>query len=279
MARSRKFTFTINNYTADNEACLEEHARGETVVYLIYGKEVGGDNGTPHLQGFVYYKNPRRFEAVRKAIPGHIEVARGTVDQNVEYCSKDGAVTTFGTKPLNDQEKGRAVKRDWKEIVQLAEDGEVQRFKTEHPDLYFRYIKTFKAHRKFNVDALPHGTRHLWLFGATGTGKSHRARQYTPFYQKLINKWWDGYENEENILIEEWSPDCGHTVQRLKLWADRYPFPGEVKGGYLTIRPALVIVTSNYDMRTCFPRDEDYLPLKRRFKEIYCIDQENQQEM
>lgn len=279
MGRSRKFCFTVNNYTPDDEEALRKLAGSETVVYLIYGKEVGSKCGTPHLQGFVYYRNPRHETAVRKSIRGHVEVANGTVDQNVAYVSKDGDCTVYGEKPLSDVEKGRAAKRDWGTIVAQAEAGKTEEFKSDHPDLYFRCLKTFKSHRKFNIDPLEHGTRHLWLFGPTGTGKSYRARQHTPFYNKLINKWWDGYEGEDNVIIEEWSPDNDKTTQRLKLWADRYDFPAEVKGGYIRIRPRLIIVTSNYDMRQCFPRDEDYLPLKRRFQEVYCSSWDVETEM
>jgi len=273
--RSRKFCFTINNYSQDDIATLA--ALGEKTQFLVYGKEVGAC-GTPHLQGFVYYSNPQRASTVRAAIPGHITVANGTVEQNVVYCTKDGDSTTFGTQPLSQAGKGRASKQLWAEVVALAEAGDEATLKAEHPGIYFRCLKTIRTHRTYRVEDLPSGTRHLWYFGATGTGKSHRARQHTPFYLKNINKWWDGYQDQDYVIIEEWSPEADRTVQALKKWADKYSFNAEIKGGQITIRPKVIIVTSNYSMRECFPRDQDYEPMKRRFKEIYCINQTDEHE-
>jgi len=72
------------------------------------------------------------------------------------------------------------------------------------------------------------------------------------------------------VAIEEWSPDVvPQLIQKLKKWADHNPFNGEIKGGTLIdIRPEKIIVLSNYTIEQCFPRQEDYLPLSRRFKVI-----------
>ena len=56
------------------------------------------------------------------------------------------------------------------------------------------------------------------------------------------------------------------TGSQLKIWADRYPFSAQIKGGtLLKIRPTKLIVLSNYEMEECFPNEADLLPLKRRF--------------
>ena len=60
-----------------------------------------------------------------------------------------------------------------------------------------------------------------------------------------------------------------HLADRLKVWADRYPFPGEIKGGRIEgIRPLKVIVTSNYTPEECFPNSNDLEPILRRFKVV-----------
>lgn len=95
MSRSRKYVFTINNYTDDDIARLSNMG----TLYLCYGKETG-ENGTPHLQGFLYYKNSKSFNAIKKNLPrAHLEIAKGSVAQNVEYCSKDGDFTELGKRP------------------------------------------------------------------------------------------------------------------------------------------------------------------------------------
>jgi len=71
------------------------------------------------------------------------------------------------------------------------------------------------------------------------------------------------------VIIEEWSPKNEVTASALKIWADRYPFTAQIKGGVLQkIRPAKIIVISNYRLSDCFPDARDADPIARRFKEF-----------
>eukprot|EP00833_Pecoramyces_ruminatium_P016362 jgi/Orpsp1_1/1190394/evm.model.d7180000078706.1 len=140
----------------------------------------------------------------------------------------------------------------------------------------------------------------VWLTGATGVGKSYRARLilekiklfYADFkkknpltdvpgfiaelYDKLKNKWWDHHKLQSVVLLEEIDPESGkYLAQPLKVYCDQYPFPVEVKqGSFRFIRPYFFIITSNYTMAECFPDPKDLLPLKRRIKEIVIKDRE-----
>jgi hypothetical protein len=84
--RLRRFTFTLNNYTqVEYDSICATDCR-----WMICAKETG-DEGTPHLQGACILLTQKSFTAV-KAMPGftraHIEVMRGTPEQNKEYCTK-----------------------------------------------------------------------------------------------------------------------------------------------------------------------------------------------
>jgi len=90
--KSRGWCFTWNNYDEKSIGTLE-HVIGVGSKY-IYGIEKG-ESGTPHLQGYIWFKSARHFEAVKKLLPKcHIEKAKGTKKQNFEYCSKDGQYFT-----------------------------------------------------------------------------------------------------------------------------------------------------------------------------------------
>lgn len=69
-------------------------------------------------------------------------------------------------------------------------------------------------------------------------------------------------------MIEDFDQSHAYQAYYLKIWADRYAFPVEVKNGADYIRPAVIIVTSNYSIRDCFPKPQDYEPLERRFRQI-----------
>jgi len=117
---------------------------------------------------------------------------------------------------------------------------------------------------------VPGDTQNEWWYGATGTGKSRLAwEKYGEIcYQKMLNKWWDGYDAQPIVIIEEWSPKNEVTASALKIWADRYPFTAQIKGGVLQkIRPVKLIVISNYRLVDCFPDSRDAEPIARRFRE------------
>ena len=108
----------------------------------------------------------------------------------------------------------------------------------------------------------------VWVCGPSGCGKSSWVRDtYSVFYSKPMNKWWDGYNHEEVVVLDDYDPK--HTeflAYYLKIWADHYSFNAEVKGGMMRIRPKTIIVTSQYSLDACFPEKETLAAISRRFR-------------
>lgn len=262
--RSKGWCFTINNPTdADDE---ELQVLRDRTTYGVVGREVG-ESGTPHYQGFVRFSTATRFAAVKRLLPrAHLESQRGSVHQAADYCKKDGTFDEWGELP----ELRRGTKERWTWMLDAAERGDLKSIRDEYPGEYLRYYDRFRTLRKRVPDILD-VLENEWWYGPTGTGKSRRAwEQYPEHYGKQLNKWWCGYDDEDTVVIEEWAPKNDMTASALKIWADRYPFNAEVKGGQLKrIRPKRIIVTSNYTMEQCFSNSEDLEPLKRRFKQVY----------
>ena len=85
---SKRWCFTLNNYTNDELGVINT-AIVTLCRYGCYGLEVG-ESGTPHVQGYLEFKERRRPMSTNMSHRIHWELARGTKIENVEYCSKDG---------------------------------------------------------------------------------------------------------------------------------------------------------------------------------------------
>lgn len=120
----------------------------------------------------------------------------------------------------------------------------------------------------------------LWIYGEPRSGKSFEARRRFPdFYSKGYHKWWDMYQGESTIIIDDWElpivSSGGRTTHEplahlLKIWADAYEFPAEVKGGAIRIRPQHVVVTSNYTIDDVFGYDAQMCAaIHGRFSELH----------
>ena len=134
MSRSRGWCFTINNYTEEDENFAYSLAWG--AKYCVVGKEVG-ESGTPHLQGFVYFENPRSFGGIKELHEtAHWEPMKGTALQAAEYCKKDGDFFEWGEAPMTQREKGERGKQAAKERWELARAGKFEELPPEHIKIY-----------------------------------------------------------------------------------------------------------------------------------------------
>lgn len=99
--QSRRWVFTLNNYTPAEEQRVKDVFASASVRYGVFGRETGA-GGTPHLQGFCVFTGNQRFNAVRRLFPrAHVESARGTTQQARSYCIKDGDYFECGDPPTN----------------------------------------------------------------------------------------------------------------------------------------------------------------------------------
>nr|QXP07592.1 MAG: replication associated protein [Arizlama virus] len=263
MSKQRDFCFTINNPT-DSDYIELKHLEEEAKFYC-YGKETG-ETSTFHLQGFVMFSNQRTLRGVSRLLTrAHLEKRRGTPQQAIEYCAKDGDFYEWGERPI----AGKTTKERHAWCISMARQGYLDRIEVEEPGMYLRYLSTFRSLRERESSIITADLDNEWWTGPTGTGKSRKLwAEYPDHFPKSLNKWWDGYENQDVVALEELNPDNGKWIGSfLKIWSDRYPFNAEIKGGTLKlIRPKKFVVCSNYSIEECFPNDQDLLPLKRRFK-------------
>jgi len=267
--KKQGWVFTFNNYTDnDVERLLDLPRTSTNVQYIGFGKETG-EQGTPHLQGYIHFKNACRRASVSKVLPEcFVDIRSGTLAQAIAYCKKDGDFTESGTLRIPTKEN------KWADIIDLAEDGKLDVIKEEYPLIYLMHKPKLESLMAPPIEPFSDDPKNHfeWWYGPTGTGKSKTMwSTYPQHYDKQMNKWWDGYLYDDVVAIEEADPKkCEHMAYFFKRWADHYPFRAEIKNGHLNnIRPNKIIVTSNYTIKECFPNRQDWEPLMRRFKVVH----------
>jgi len=251
---SKHWCFTLNNYTEVEHAALLSTPHD----YVVIGKEVG-DNGTPHLQGYIIFVNRKRLAGCKKISPrAHWEIKskNSTCKEASEYCKKDAQFVEDGSLPLEPhQAGGQATKEKWAEALASAK---VNMLDDIAPKMLIQNYQTFKRIAQDYQQVPPElpGVCGEWYYGEPRTGKSRAARDLYPgFYDKPCNKWWDGYRNHPHVIIDDFDKNHQCLGHHLKRWGDRYPFPAEHKGHTYEIRPLKIIITSNYRPEEIFVDD------------------------
>ncbi|AVH76405.1 putative Rep [Circoviridae TaCV2] len=261
----RAAVFTLNNYTEEEYESLKLLE----CKYIIIAKEVGM-KGTPHLQGYVEFQKQVRYSnlfKINKRI--HWEERRGTQQQAIDYCKKEGNYIEIGEK------KKQGERIDLQRTYQiLDETGSMQEIMKKRPSL--QMIKTAEKWVTWMDKERNEKPIVTWIFGESGSGKSKLAQEMSQgknTYWKDDTKWWNGYDQEEVCIIDDFRSRDMTFTQLLRL-LDRYPYRVEFKGGSRQFNSKTIIITSIKDPLRVYnyiEEDEPYEQLKRRIdKIIFC---------
>lgn len=260
--QARNWCFTLNNPTTSEEqelvAMFEAHEQGR---YLVYQLELG-ESGTPHLQGYIEFTRPWRFNRVKNLISDrcHLEPRRGTRTEARDYCMKED------TRISGPVELGRwiedcqrcDVEEYYSHVRLLATNLELMEL---DPIKFGSYCKathrvraeTMKAiqFRRWNAGKKPFV---CCIWGATGTGKSRAPLdKYGP--EKCCippsgdgsegSIWWDNYEGQPVIILDDFYG--GRMRPDYLLRQCDYPkgCPVQIKTGITYLIPQVIIFTSN----------------------------------
>ena len=165
--RTRNYCYTLNNYTNEEyDTILKLKCK-----YNIIGKEVG-ENGTPHLQGFIIFNNAKNFNATKKLFGerAHIEASKGTPYSNFRYCSKDGNYVETGDRP---EKVGQGKRTDLKEIKDSVSSGStIKKLLDDDMIVNHQQLKYAESLEKYYEGRRTWKPIVEWYWGSTGTGKT-----------------------------------------------------------------------------------------------------------
>lgn len=257
---SRTWAFTLNNPTELEWNTL----RALTVSYRVLGKEVSA-SGTPHIQGWLVFKRTYRRRQLKDTINAraHWEIGKAVDGEN--YCLKGG---DFELTNNRNQGKRSDLDAVWDTIKTGARINEIIE---KHPSAYIKYpngiqkvVLAMAKPRAFEPEITVY-------WGKTGVGKTRWVIDNEPDLYKVNHggHWWDGYNNNEAVLLDDYRGDWMKLHELLTL-IDRYPINVEVKGAYVTFNSKRIYFTSDRDPKDWYPSAsaEEYSQLERRIKAI-----------
>ena len=275
---SKGWCYTLNNWTMDDVHRLRALHLNRSCVdaYHIFQPE-RGDGDTPHLQGFVYFKNRKRFSTVKRLIGqrAHLEPMRGTPQQASDYCSKEDSRDTtagFGVHEVGDCPQLEPGKRnDLLEVSKRLDDGghlwDIARTSEDLRTTVLRNHRALGMYETHVTGQRSHPTALEIHEGDPGTFKSFTASQWPDaYYLENGNSgaWFDGYEpnRHDTVVADEFG---GHFMPytTLKRLADRYPMSVETKGGRVVFTAKRLIITSNIEPEQWY-KNAPFPELKRR---------------
>lgn len=275
--KCKRWVFTINNFTEEDDEMVENL---EDVKCLIAEHELGSQ-GTPHIQGYVEFKERKYRTQVSRMLPrAYLAIARGSIKDNWKYCSKEKQVFVEKGYELKNNNRGD---EDFLEMYEDMKQLCPNEFEEKYPKYWVQHreqvMKVMIDHALENAAPWDGDLqcKNIWVWGKPGIGKSKWANGQVSageMFKKNVNKWWDGFNLlcHKFVIIEDYPPrPQGQMLcQHLKIWSDRYPFIGECKGSHMGIEPGrfFLIITSNYSIEECFDNPEDVEAIKRRFYEV-----------
>jgi len=254
---AKHWCFTINNPTETDDAQLR--AIVPRISYIIFGKEVGAE-GTPHYQGFLCMNTQCRLSAVKKLLTrAHIERRKGTVQQAVDYCKKDGDFVELGELP----DCGQNEKDRWSDVYSQVKSGSsIVSILDAQPNMIPFVNALTRVQREIKVKPAFDGERAVAvLWGPPKTGKTSRFfSKYGRENCYVVNlddkNPFDDYDYEENIIVEDLKP-MHHSIDLVKrlITTDLLVVPSRYNNKPCSWRR--VLITSNFHVESWWATEPD----------------------
>ncbi len=214
--------------------------------YICYGLETCPKTDRLHHQGWCQFKAPVSLSVAKRRLglpSSHLECMRGSCDECEAYVIKDGTVSRWG----DFLSMGQRV--DIHEVRLVIQSGATQQaIADSNFPLWCRFRQSFQTYRFLHLQNIGQqnyrNVRVAVLAGRTRCGKTRLATKYGTFiiggYQL---KWWDGYDGEECLIIDDFADDV--DIQHMLRILDGNYLRLNVKGSFSVAAWSRVIITTN----------------------------------
>lgn len=281
-AQARRWVFTYNNPEISGQEYAEFLENKEGVKWFVFQKEAASTTGTPHFQGCIGFKNPKRMNEVKNLLNCdhiHVEIMKAN---NADYCMKEETRIegpwTFGRPSFSGQRT---------DIIKMHEaikrGDKIEDIIDNHAAPFYKYAKTaLWVRNRFTPDRTEKPKVVLYS-GPPGCGKTIRCVMFAknrnlPYYTRtLTNHWFDGYEQQDVCILDEVDKKAMPFSQLLNV-LDRGSCSVEIKGGTTKFNSKYVFLTSTVPPKDWYPNwPKANEQLQRRFDLWYAYDVETKE--
>lgn len=217
----------------------------------IRGQLECGDGGYLHWQFIVGLRNKGSLSTLQRLFGTelHYELSRSSAAS--EYVWKEdtrveGTQFELGCQPVDPSQP-----TDWDMVWENAAVGNFATIPSGIRVRSYHALRSIRADYA-RTEAMARTCFVFW--GATGTGKSHRAWEeagVSAYSKDPRSKFWCGYGGETEVVIDEFRG--GIDISHLLRWTDQYPVRVELKGSAVSLRAQKIWITSNLDPRSWYP--------------------------
>lgn len=269
----RNWCFTLNNPAMTGAAFLDLLKNLPHFRYCVFQLEIG-ESGTRHFQGYLQFTIVKLFTTVQKMVPGwHIEICKGTPQQNVDYCTKTDCRIEG---PWTAGEMSTSGKRtDLAALAKRLDNGDtLADVARNDPTSFIKYASGLYKYCRIVQRPQLRADIHVKLYiGPTGVGKTHQAFcNYPDAFMKDQTKWWEGYHGQKTVIMDEFAGALSHVDLNYTLRIlDKWPMIVENKGGSECFCATIIIITTNihpYNWYNWNGREMQIDALARRFHEV-----------
>lgn len=254
---SKNFVFTSFE---DAEPICDE----KILAHIAYKRERCSTTNKDHWQGCLQFKKKTRrtLTSIASMLGSnkiHVEKMLGTYEQALNYVRKPE--TAIGEVIERGSYTTQGERTDWKQVVQAKSLRDIDL------GLIVRYPRGVTFARAIHNKRRDWKTEVVILFGRPGSGKS-RYMPLDAYWKPPGSKWWDGYDGEEKVVLDDCEESHFSRQEILRL-CDRYPLKVEVKGGFAEFLAKTVYITTNQNPWKWYGGDDAWL---RRIDFIWCTD-------
>lgn len=293
--KSRAFQLTLNQTELYND--IKEYLINLKLFrYIISCKEKAPTTGHEHIHIYIYLKSPTKL-SIKKLKGAHIEICKGTPQQNIDYITKDGNILD----EIGDRPKQGGKNYNYDDIMNTTEEDIMnnEELTTIEKKTVLNIKKDLEKTKGQDVDDfLNNDSKYdylkvYYIYGKSGTGKTQKAKEIIKKYRdehegekitidkvKHVNNFWTGTHKHTTIgFYDEFRPSHMKASEFLN-FIDYNKNIMNIKGGEMINEYKLIIITSILS-----PYNEIYTNMEREEKkqwirrmEIINMDKDEEEE-